>query len=325
MRPTLTSLARFAKKNRSIVVCTGREAIAQTKDGIQIRIPFPSVPAAIRPEDLLLVKNPRVEERDGSIILTDGTAIVRPVPAQSQDFSPEPFLSSPETVHISNKMIDAMNRASSACSRDEMRLQLHGVLLDGARALGTDGHRLHAMSIPYGSTETPVYVPESILPWLSEGSIKHGTYDGRQTAVFSAYDDSATIFWRNDRMFPDWRKVVPGMDSYHFHYRVDVTAMLASLAAVPKPAGKDKLRAISFGSRIKMETTDVTFNVETPGHGTWTRETRLNADYLADAIESLGERGGGMLSIYGQDREDCGPVRLCNDAGGFALIMPLRV
>lgn len=192
-----------------------------------------------------------------------------------------------------------------AMSEDETRYHLNGVLLDGANAVATDGHRL-AM-VPHGATVgRDVIIPRHAVEWILGAKATGGTVVlGRNHARFSlARKDGLQVDVLTqyvDGTFPEYRRVIPRADSLTHRVELESAAVVQALDAVQpivtamRSAKNGPFVKVTLNGTLAIEATSPDLGTGIAHAAYLARNTEadvewgVNPYYLRDAC-AIGER-----------------------------------
>jgi DNA polymerase III sliding clamp (beta) subunit (PCNA family) len=228
----------------------------------------------------------------------------------AEDFEAIPAVEKGFAARLSREDLSTLEHVAKACSTDETRPTLLGVLLrlgagtDSPEVVATDTHRLAKATLrtkPLGAHrgETDHIIMRRALSVLFAAAQK-------EDVVTGAFGDTVTEFrgetWRLrtrsvEGCFPDYTRVIPDARKHLAGFRADVEALRSALGAVASVASEDGDR-VAFvptgeGLTLYAESAEVgkaqaDLPAEVNGNGkTW--PIGLNAAYLADALPERGQ------------------------------------
>jgi hypothetical protein len=208
----------------------------------------------------------------------------KPLPSMEKFKSAFPFEETtlPDRVDISKVVIkpikpaEAQQAAKSHASDDPNRFVLNGVFhdADAQMVVATDGRRL-------------VAIPKKI-----DGNSRIARLDTKGPLGDKDIDGS----------FPNWRQVVPTVDSSTTLFNVDIDK--ARRAGTVLSGINKSLKGVVKPAKVKV------------GMAT------LDPVYVKDSVEAL--LASGAKKIYAASKDDASPVMMRGDNGAMAVIMPMR-
>ena len=223
---------------------------------------------------------------DGTVVpsVIEAAESGKPLPSLEKFKSAFPFEETtlPDRVDISKVVIkpikpaEAQQAAKSHASDDPNRFVLNGVFhdADAQMVVATDGRRL-------------VAIPKKI-----DGNSRIARLDTKGPLGDKDIDGS----------FPNWRQVVPTVDSSTTLFNVDIDK--ARRAGTVLSGINKSLKGVVKPAKVKV------------GMAT------LDPVYVKDSVEAL--LASGAKKIYAASKDDASPVMLRGDNGAMAVIMPMR-
>jgi hypothetical protein len=240
--------------------------------------------AAKNAEDKRLVVMKGVAEDSIVPAAIDAAESGKPLPSMEKFKSAFPFEETtlPDRVDISKVVIkpikpaEAQQAAKSHASDDPNRFVLNGVFhdADAQMVVATDGRRL-------------VAIPKKI-----DGNSRIARLDTKGPLGDKDIDGS----------FPNWRQVVPTVDSSTTLFNVDIDK--ARRAGTVLSGINKSLKGVVKPAKVKV------------GMAT------LDPVYVKDSVEAL--LASGAKKIYAASKDDASPVMMRGDNGAMAVIMPMR-
>jgi hypothetical protein len=223
---------------------------------------------------------------DGTVVpsVIEAAESGKPLPSLEKFKSAFPFEETtlPDRVDISKVVIkpikpaEAQQAAKSHASDDPNRFVLNGVFhdADAQMVVATDGRRL-------------VAIPKKI-----DGNSRIARLDTKGPLGDKDIDGS----------FPNWRQVVPTVDSSTTLFNVDIDK--ARRAGTVLSGINKSLKGVVKPAKVKV------------GMAT------LDPVYVKDSVEAL--LASGAKKIYAASKDDASPVMMRGDNGAMAVIMPMR-
>jgi len=238
---------------------------------------------------------------------------------------------------LSREDLSTLEHVAKACSTDETRPTLLGVLLrlgagtDSPEVVATDTHRLAKATLrtkPIGSHRgaTDHIIMRRALSVLFAAAQK-------EDVVTGAFGDTVTEFrgerWRLrtrtvEGCFPDYTRVIPDASQHRAGFRTDVEALRSALGAVASVASEDGNRVAFvptgegltlFAESVEVGKAQAELPAEVSGNGkAW--PIGLNASYLADALPEKGP----VTVTWGSVLE---PVVVTAPDAPLSVVMPM--
>jgi len=255
----------------------------------------------------------------------------------AEDFEAIPSVEKGFAVRLNPEDLSTLEHVAKACSTDETRPTLLGVLLrlgagtDSPEVVATDTHRLAKATLrtkPLGSHrgETDHIIMRRALSVLFAAAQKEGVVTG-------AFGDTVTEFrgerWRLrtrtvEGCFPDYTRVIPDASQHRAGFRTDAEALRSALGAVASVASEDgdRVAFVSTGEGLTLYAESVEVGkaqaelpAEVNGNGrAW--PIGLNAQYLADALPVKGP----VTVTWGSVLE---PVVVTGPDAPLSVVMPM--
>lgn len=240
----------------------------------------------------------------------------------------------------------AIERALPSVARYPGRYSMHGLLIEPARIVATDGRRLVVVPIDGtsgGPGKVRAIVPAGVCKALAKaigkarGLVELAQDDGGVWCRLIVRETGAVLTFRAiDGEFPRFEAIVPSADRAGVSFRVDSEGLLSALAGaaaiLPKqgetravtlerqiPEGAVTLQAMLAGARA-TRSCPVDGLAERGEKGRKvSASVALDADYLKDGLTAL----GGTVTVGWREKGE--PVRFAADDGTVYVLMSIVV
>lgn len=223
----------------------------------------------------------------------------------------------------------AFERVRHAMCTDASIYNLHRIAIDGGSIVTTDGHRLAVAPLDLPLDGQVCIGGDGVYailaaPWDGDAHIAH-----RDKHIYVWSDDVRMRILDRLVTYIAWRQVIPASVSavVHVHRGSMMEVLRQMLASVSLPSVPVTMEISELAMRLwskDHEGVSVTSVISISGGPMATMAMGLNAQYLLDALESIGEHEHVTLGISG----NLDPVVVSAAPGNskdFNIVMPLRI
>lgn len=229
----------------------------------------------------------------------------------------------------SARLCGALKRVRHAMCSDESIYNLHRIAIDGESIVTTDGHRLAVAPLDLPLDKQVCIGGDGVhailaAPWDGDAHIAI-----RDKHIYVWSDDVRMRILDRLVTYVAWRQVIPASVStcVHVHRGSMMEVLRQMLASVSLPSVPVTMEISELAMRLwskDREGVGVTAVLSISGGPTAPMTMGLNAHYLLDALESIGEHEHVTLGISG----NLDPVVVSAAPGNskdFNIVMPLRI
>jgi DNA polymerase-3 subunit beta len=287
-----------------------------------------------------------IEDDGGNLRVEIGGAATELLTLPAEEFPNFPDVNAVTTETIPN-LLSAINTVVTACSSDESKHTLTGVLLTDTRLIASDTHRLHVDDHGGADIGGAFIVPARAMGMLrrafgAKGDVPVNVSIGDTQAKFTV-GDTEVVSRLIEGQFPNFARVIPDESIQTARLTVDSACLRESVLAVAEVAKDDAGRVvIDFsGDVLKLQA-----NASTTGHAEsiapiadkWGHIDGVEqvdgsgmkygdciaycTHYLLDAIRACGD---GLIQ-FGM-AGSLGPSKFapCDDSSKLVVLMPMQI
>lgn len=259
------------------------------------------------------------------LVAPTGASLTLPV---EQAPAPEPFwLPADDARGIQIPSAEALDWIASAVSSDDCRTMICGMRVDGDTLVGTNGHRLHQVMLPYETGVPAFTLSGKYLPFLKVA-------DGWMATETHSWIVLGDVTIRTEHLgaYPDYRQVIPSaegkapevFDAQALH---DLHATAAKIKkSARSTAGVRWTTPDASTLHVDFKSGDVEWSQSMARDGTDAPDfTGFDPRYIADAV---GKKTKGKVAVVRPDQTSAALIGLPALPGTLkrrAVIMPMRL